>query len=46
MIEMRDENRADHRRKAPWWIAIFRDAQFWVPLAVLLGGMILLRAIQ
>jgi hypothetical protein len=29
-----------------WWVAMFRDAQFWVPLAVLLGGLILLRAIQ
>lgn len=29
-----------------WWVAMSRDAQFWVPLAVLLGGLILLRAIQ
>jgi hypothetical protein len=27
-------------------VAMFRDVQFWVPLAVLLAGLIILRAIQ
>jgi hypothetical protein len=26
-----------------WWIAIFRDVQFWIPIAVLLIGLLLLR---
>ena len=29
-----------------WWAAMLRDVHFWVPLAVLLGGLILLKAIQ
>ncbi len=29
-----------------WWTAMLRDPQFWVPLAVLFTGLILLRAIQ
>jgi hypothetical protein len=43
---MLDENRRVNGRKRAWWVAMFRDVQFWVPLAVLLGGLILLRAIQ
>lgn len=35
----------DGRKKA-WWIAMFRDVQFWVPLAIFLGGLILLSIIQ
>ncbi len=26
-----------------WWRAILRDVQFWIPLAVLVGGLLLLR---
>ena len=43
---MTDENRTDIGRSGAWWVAMFRDVQFWVPLAVFLGGLILLRAIQ
>jgi hypothetical protein len=45
-MEMREENFTANGRKNNWWIAMFRDVQFWVPLAVLLGGLMLLRAIQ
>ena len=41
-----DRNRRAIGRSGTWWAAMFRDVQFWVPLAVLLGGLILLRAIQ
>jgi hypothetical protein len=27
----------------PWWRAILRDLQFWIPLVVLAGGLLLLR---
>jgi hypothetical protein len=43
---MVSENRTVDGRKSMWWIAMFYDVQFWVPLAVFLGGLILLRAIQ
>jgi hypothetical protein len=43
---MIDMNRTAKGRSGAWWVAMFRDVQFWVPLAVLLGGLILLRAIQ
>jgi hypothetical protein len=26
-----------------WWRAMLRDIQFWIPLAVLVGGLALLR---
>jgi len=29
--------------KKPWWTVVFRDIQFWVPLIVLLIGLLLLR---
>jgi hypothetical protein len=29
-----------------WWIAMLRDPQFWIPLAILLSGLILLSMIQ
>jgi hypothetical protein len=37
------------RRPEPsrnWRAAIFRDVQFWVPFAVLLIGLLLLRLVQ
>ena len=46
MALMNDENRTVKARSGMWWAAMFRDVQFWVPLAVLLGGLILLKAIQ
>ncbi len=41
-----NENRSVNRRSGTWWVAMFRDVQFWVPLAVLLSGLIILTAIQ
>jgi hypothetical protein len=41
-----DPNRNVKGTRGTWWMAMFRDVQFWVPVAVLLGGLILLRAIQ
>jgi len=26
-----------------WWRRMLRDVQFWIPLAVLMGGLLLLR---
>jgi hypothetical protein len=46
MALMNDGNGVGKARSGAWWAAMFRDVQFWVPLAVLLGGLILLRAIQ
>jgi hypothetical protein len=43
---MRDKNRVVNPVSGKWWVAMFRDVQFWVPLAVLMGGLILLKAIQ
>ncbi len=36
----------DDARTKSWVGAMLHDAHFWVPLAVLLGGLLLLRAIQ
>jgi hypothetical protein len=40
------EKRNVNGRSQRWWVAMFGDVQFWVPLAVLSGGLILLKAIQ
>ena len=37
--------RADRSNKK-WWIAMLYDVQFWVPLAVLFGGLALLQILQ
>jgi hypothetical protein len=29
-----------------WWVAMLRDVQFWVPLLILIAGLILVSAIQ
>jgi hypothetical protein len=29
-----------------WWSSVLTDIHFWVPVAVLIGGLILLRAIR
>ncbi len=29
-----------------WWTSILSDIHFWVPVAVLLGGLLLLRFIR
>jgi hypothetical protein len=46
LIDMAGEHGAVNRRKSAWWVTMFRDVHFWVPVAVLLAGLILLRAIQ
>jgi len=33
-------------RPANWWIVIFGDIQFWIPLVVLLAGLLVLRWIS
>lgn len=33
-------------RRPSYWAAIFRDVQFWVPLIVLLIGLVLLCFVQ
>jgi hypothetical protein len=43
---MINEKRPENRNSGKWWVAMFGDVQFWVPLAVLLIGLIILRAIQ
>jgi hypothetical protein len=43
---MPDDNRTANGTSRAWWAAMFRDIQFWVPVAVLLGGLIILSAIQ
>ena len=30
----------------PWWSLVLRDVHFWVPLAVLIGGLLILRWIS
>ncbi len=30
------------KQRRPWWTAVFRDIQFWVPFIVLLIGLLLL----
>jgi len=43
---MPNDNRNAKGTGGPWWAAMIRDVQFWVPVAVLLGGLIILTAIQ
>jgi hypothetical protein len=43
---MINEKHTENGRSGKWWVTMLRDAQFWVPLAVLLAGLIILRAIQ
>jgi hypothetical protein len=41
-MPQRSEEAAAKPRRG-WWTAVFRDVQFWVPLIVLLIGLLLLR---
>jgi hypothetical protein len=43
---MINKNRTESKTSGKWWIVMFSDVHFWVPLAVLLVGLIILRAIQ
>jgi hypothetical protein len=38
--------RETNQKKNRWYAAMFRDVQFWVPVAVFLAGLILLSVIQ
>jgi hypothetical protein len=39
-----DDAREHPRRK--WWETMLRDPQWWVPLIVLVGGLLVLRWVQ
>lgn len=44
-----DNNRYEHHRNENnrgWLASVLTDIQFWVPVAVLVGGLILLRSIH
>lgn len=43
---MEYENGRVERKSMGRLVVMLRDAQFWVPLAVFLGGLLLLRLIQ
>ncbi|HET7373182.1 MAG TPA: hypothetical protein VFJ20_07335 [Gemmatimonadaceae bacterium] len=32
--------------RAHWWTQVVRDVQFWIPVAVLAGGLLVLRWIS
>jgi hypothetical protein len=38
--------RDDNGRKVSWLPVLLRDVQFWVPVAVLIGGLLVLRWIS
>jgi hypothetical protein len=44
MQQRREEVSLEQRR--PYWAAVFRDVQFWVPLSVLLIGLLLLGIVR
>jgi hypothetical protein len=35
-----------HDQAQKWVMSVLTDAQFWVPLAVLIGGLLLLKSIH
>jgi hypothetical protein len=35
-----------HLNTRSWWSSILSDIHFWVPVAVLIGGLLLLRFIR
>lgn len=41
MPDMSDQTDV-HDPQGSWWRAMLRDPQFWIPLSVLLGGLVLL----
>jgi hypothetical protein len=41
---MKNENKKDHA--ASRWRGVLTDVQFWIPAAVLLAGLLVLRWIQ
>jgi hypothetical protein len=36
----------DDRKRVSWLPVLLRDVQFWVPVAVLIGGLLVLRWIS
>ena len=36
----------DQDKSRNWWRAVLTDVHFWVPLAVLIGGLLLLESIH
>lgn len=40
-----DEHRTRPARAANghWWARVMRDLQFWIPIVVLIGGLLVLR---
>jgi hypothetical protein len=45
---MIDDNGAElnRERKTPWWKAVLTDIHFWVPVVVLVAGLLVLRWIS
>jgi hypothetical protein len=37
---------SENRNSQPWWIVMLRDPQWWVPVVVLAGGLIVLEWIR
>jgi hypothetical protein len=34
---------AQQKSVRPWWAVVLRDEHFWIPLAVLVAGLVILR---
>jgi hypothetical protein len=43
---MINQKRTENGKSGKWWIAMLRDVQFWVPVAILLAGLTILSAIR
>jgi hypothetical protein len=43
---MNVDNSVQRELARNWWTCVLTDIHFWVPVAVLIGGLILLRAIR
>ena len=43
---MTDARREDRQRPHSWVSLVIRDVHFWVPVAVLIGGLLVLRWIH
>jgi hypothetical protein len=46
LSEVEVENNDRHGLAHNWWTSVLTDIHFWVPVAVLIGGLILLRLIR
>ena len=45
-LSMSDRSNEHPKQLQPWWTAILKDIQFWIPFIVLLTGLLLLRIVQ